>query len=184
MFSLEENDVRLLDSWECLRQSTRMMRRSFPEIWLMTFGFLLNFPWEMLQAPFYVGMTDGPSWEITKHCTIATMGDVLILLTCYWPVAFFSDQKRSWIKGPKKMELLSFLTLGLTITILFEILATRPMKLWKYSDSMPTLLTIGLTPILQWLILPLILVYFMKRIYSAEGNCSSWVNPSLTQTRP
>jgi hypothetical protein len=142
--------------------------RVFPEIWVIVFGFLLNFPWEMLQAPFFTGMTEGPFWEITRHCTEATLGDILILLISYWAVAAFTGRKRLWILKPKRQEVIFFLSIGLFITVVFEILATGPLKLWEYKEIMPTYFSIGLAPMLQWIILPLVLLYFFQRFYSSE----------------
>ncbi len=45
---------------------------------------------------------------------------------------------------------------GLLLTIVFELLATKYLDRWQYSDLMPVLpyLEVGLVPLLQWLALP------------------------------
>jgi hypothetical protein len=139
--------------------------RILPELWIAVFGFLLNFPWEMLQAPLFENMEEGQFWEVTKHCSTASLGDVVILLSCYWTISLLSKKNRSWIIKPSRREITWFLTLGLLITIVFELLAIRALDLWKYKTSMPTIFSIGLSPLLQWIILPLALLYFLRRFY-------------------
>jgi hypothetical protein len=123
----------------------------------------------MLQAPLFKKMADGNFWETTKHCTIAALGDVVILFSCYWIVSVFSNAKRSWVINPKKGEIGAFLSIGLVITIVFEIIAIEALGLWAYQDSMPTVLSIGLSPLLQWIILPIFILYLFHRIYPIQG---------------
>mgnify|MGYP001800300266 CR=1 FL=1 len=70
-----------------------------------------------------------------------------------------------WFRQPKWWQLSIFILVSLVITIVFEILATGVLNGWEYADIMPTLpvLGTGLTPILQWIILPLIIIWFVKR---------------------
>lgn len=140
----------------------------FPEVWIVFIGFLLNFLWEMLQAPLFQNMIDSPYWATTKHCIKATFGDVLILLIIYWTISIFSVKKRFWITEPLKLEITCFIALGLIITIVFEILAIKSLNLWQYSELMPRVFSIGLAPILQWIVLPLFLFVFLKRIYPSS----------------
>ncbi|MGB3755651.1 MAG: hypothetical protein WBA07_04665 [Rivularia sp. (in: cyanobacteria)] len=95
---------------------------------------------------------------------IATFGDVLIALTGFWTVAFFS-KSRCWFRQPKWWQLSIFILVSLVITIIFEKLATGVLNRWEYADIMPTLpvLGTGLTPIIQWIIIPLIIIWFVKR---------------------
>jgi hypothetical protein len=58
-----------------------------------------------------------------------------------------------------------FTGLGLAATILFEILATQVWHRWHYSDLMPTIpvLEVGLIPILMWILLPPLILWFVRR---------------------
>lgn len=51
------------------------------------------------------------------------------------------------------------------ITVVFEELATGPLNLWEYTDAMPVLpmLGTGLAPVAQWIILPLLQFWFVRR---------------------
>ncbi|MEA5594080.1 hypothetical protein [Rivularia sp. UHCC 0363] len=136
---------------------------NLPELNIAIFAFLLNFLWEVQQMPFFQ-LSDLSCWERTRNCTLATFGDVLIALTGFWTVAFFS-KSRYWFRQPKWWQLSIFILVSLVITVIFERLATGVLNRWEYADIMPILpvLDTGLTPILQWIIMPLIIVWFVKR---------------------
>ncbi len=62
-----------------------------------------------------------------------------------------------------KSGVVAFLAMGLVITIIFELLATGPLNRWEYSELMPTVIGVGVSPVGQWVILPLIQLWFVKR---------------------
>ena len=72
--------------------------RDAPETNIVLFGFLISFPWEMLQAPLYIGMAQAPHWSATLHCLVATLGDcALFLLAFGMTAAIFRN--RHWIRA-------------------------------------------------------------------------------------
>ena len=135
-----------------------------PEVNVALFAFLLNFVWEFLQVPFFQAMPDLAHWDAVKICVFATLGDVGIALVAFWSVAAMS-YARSWILSPSGQQVLAFVTVGVLITVVAEWLATDVLNRWAYATSMPTLplLGIGLLPLLQWLILPPLVVWFVRR---------------------
>ncbi len=56
-----------------------------------------------------------------------------------------------------------FLGFGLTYTAWSEWFNTSIRAAWTYSPAMPLVAGIGLSPLLQWLVLPLLLVWIMRR---------------------
>lgn len=134
-----------------------------PEVNVAIFAFLLNYPWEFLQVPFFAGMATAPHWETVKLCTRATLGDAGIALVAYWAVAL--PRSRGWILRATGGEVIAFAAVGVAITVAFEWLATEVLGRWDYADTMPTLplLGTGLAPILQWIILPPLIVWFVRR---------------------
>jgi hypothetical protein len=58
-----------------------------------------------------------------------------------------------------------FVLMGLALTIVLERLATGPLERWAYSDLMPIVpaLGVGLAPLVQWIVLPLALVWLVRR---------------------
>ena len=111
---------------------------NLPEANVIAFAFLLNYPWEFLQAPLFQDLVTAPHWEAVKRCSRAAVGDAVIALFAFWAVAAGS-RARSWILRPTHSQLLGFIGVGLAITIVIEQLATGSLGLWTYADTMPTI---------------------------------------------
>lgn len=135
-----------------------------PELNIGIFAFLLSFPWEMLQSPFFQGMTTARHGEAVRICTLATLGDVGLMLVNFWIVAWVGGGRR-WPLEPTVARVAGFTGLGLAATILFEILATQVWHRWHYSSLMPTIpmLEVGLIPLLMWGVLPPLFLWFVRR---------------------
>lgn len=136
-----------------------------PEFNVVIFALLLNFAWEILQAPLYAGMAAMPHAQVTRACLQATVGDAVIMLLAYGAVAVFA--RRRWIVAASGWQLAWFIAIGVSITAVIEWLATRGhwVGSWSYLPSMPLLpgTGIGLAPLLQWVLLPLLTVWFTRR---------------------
>lgn len=142
-----------------------------PELNVVVFAFLLNLAWEVWQVPFFQGMAEAPHWQGVLTCTRATAGDAGIALTAFW-VAAARAGTRYWILRPRRTDLGMFIGAGLVLTIAFEALATGALDRWAYAESMPRLpvLGTGLLPVLQWLLIPPLVVWFSRRqIGAAPG---------------
>ena len=144
-----------------------LARRGFlqtPELNVAIFSFLLNFVWEIWQAPFFAGMTEANHWTAVRECTRATAGDTVMMLVAFWAVAI-TTRSRAWIPHAGWRHVAGFTSIGFAMTVLMEWLATGPLNRWAYADSMPIvpLLGIGLLPALQWLLLPPLVVWFTRR---------------------
>ena len=137
-----------------------------PELNVAAFALLLNFAWEILQAPLFVGMAEMPHAQVTKACLQATVGDAVIMLFAYGVVSVVV-RSRSWILTSKGWQLSLFVAIGVSITAGIEWLATRGywMASWNYLPTMPLVpgTDIGLVPLLQWIVLPLLTVWFVRR---------------------
>lgn len=135
-----------------------------PELNVAVFAFLLNYPWEFLQAPFFRGLVEAPHWEAVKLCSLAAVGDAGIALAAFWAVAAAS-RTRLWIVRPTIAKVLGFIGIGLALAVAIERLATGSLNSWVYAESMLVvpLLEIGLAPFLQWIFLPPLLVWFVRR---------------------
>lgn len=133
---------------------------------MLLFGFLLNYPWEFIQAPLFDGMAGAPHWEAVKTCTRAALGDAVILLISYWLVAGLV-RSRDWITSSTGRELLLLIAFGVGITAVIEtlVLQGRWLTQWAYSAVMPVVpgWGIGLVPILQWVVLPPLAAVLARR---------------------
>jgi len=137
-----------------------------PETNIVIFGLLLNFAWEMLQMPLFALPAGVPYATITFFCGVATIGDALILLIGHAAAARAAGSRR-WLRGSNPMAWSLFIATGLVITVAIEILATttsNPQSGWRYSPLMPQLpLGVGLAPLLQWVVLPPLVIWLTRR---------------------
>lgn len=135
-----------------------------PELPLTGFGFLTHFVWEMLQVPWFTGMAEASHGSVVWLCIRATAGDVLILLFSFWLSSIACGHRQWLLKGEWKPAV-TLITTALVLTTVMEWLATGPLERWAYADSMPIvpLLGVGLTPLLQWLLLPPLIIWLTRR---------------------
>lgn len=140
-----------------------------PELSFALFAFLFHFVWEMWQVPFYEGMATAPHFEAVKSCTTASLGDALITIMAYWAGAAVGS--RHWPLKRQAGPLMIYLFTGLLITIIVEWLSVELLGRWDYVPGMPQLpvLGTGLAPLLQWLILPPIVLVIVRRQIGASA---------------
>jgi hypothetical protein len=135
---------------------------SLPEFNIYVFAFLLNFVWEFLQMPLFTAPpADMPHWDIVKIYAFASVADGFIMLIAYWMTSAFA-RSRYWFVAAERGHVLIFLIIGLAITSAIELIATE-MGVWTYSPLMPVLFGVGLSPFIQWVIPPLITLWFTRR---------------------
>ncbi len=135
-----------------------------PEIRLAAWGALLNGVWEFLQSPLYGDHARGGFYVLWTrlHCT---GGDVLILLGAFW-ITSLAFQSRRWWAGPRWGAVLLFLLLGLGYTAWSELYNTQVRGAWEYAPAMPLMFGLGAAPLLQWVLLPPVVLALMGRTRS------------------
>lgn len=134
-----------------------------PEIAIVMFAFLLNFLWEMLQEPFYEGMSAMRHWQAVRLCFKATAGDAVIALIAFSLVSVTARTRR-WVLQPTRWQVVGFVAFGVVQTIALEMRATR-LGLWHYSDAMPIVpfMDVGWVPLAQWIVLPPLILWLAGR---------------------
>ncbi|MDN3519827.1 hypothetical protein QWY84_19670 [Aquisalimonas lutea] len=135
-----------------------------PEFNVVLFAWLLNYPWEFLQVPFFRDMPTADHWEAIVLCTRAAGGDTLIALFAFWVVAL-AWRKRGWVLRPHSGHVAAFVLVGVAVTVGFEWHATVVADRWAYASRMPVVPVIGtgLSPLLQWIVLPPLVVWLVRR---------------------
>lgn len=135
-----------------------------PEWNVGVFSFLLNFVWELQQMPFFKLSPELSCLGVIRNCTLATVGDIGISMTAFWAVAALS-KSRQWFHQPSRWQTGSFILVGVVITVIFEVFSTGLLNLWEYAAIMPTLpfLGTGLLPVFQWILIPPLIIWFVKR---------------------
>lgn len=167
----------------CRQAGRRVL--NLPEVHITMFAFLLSFPWEMFQSPFFHGLAEAPHWEAVQLCTAATLGDVGIMLALFWVVAGFGGG-RHWVRRPKAGQVAGFTGLGLVVTVILEVLATHVWQRWSYSALMPVIpsIEVGLMPLLMWGVLPPFVIWFTQRQLMADSARGASVGIDAHTTEP
>jgi hypothetical protein len=135
-----------------------------PEFNVALFALLLNYPWEFLQVPLFQDMPTADHWDAIVLCSRAAGGDALIALLGFWVVAL-TWRCRDWMLRPRVGQVVAFALVGIVVTVGFEWHATVIAQRWAYAPHMPVipLLGTGLSPVLQWTLLPPLVVWLVKR---------------------
>ena len=118
---------------------------------------VLNYVWELAQAPLYVGLEDYDT-RVFWHCFVASLGDgimVLLIVAAGW----ITLRQPDWFVRPGISGYLVMIVAGLLLAVLVEWVAVHRLGHWAYTERMPTIprLEIGLMPILQMLVLPTVI---------------------------
>lgn len=130
-------------------------------------GFVLNFVWELLHGPLYKDF-EYDLWHILI-CTLASIADMLMVLLLFFAFSIGTNDPY-WIKRISISSSSVLIVFGGVGAIFLEMLHTSRGD-WQYTDEMPLfpLLDVGLTPILQFMILPWLSFLLTKKSISNWG---------------
>jgi len=115
----------------------------------------MSLVWEFAQMPLYTLGETGTAGEIIYAALHCTAGDVMIggfsLLAALFVFGAPGSPRHSHVR-----VLVATTSLGLGYTLFSEWLNTELRLAWTYSELMPVVpwLGTGLTPVLQWLLIP------------------------------
>jgi hypothetical protein len=134
-----------------MKEKMRRLWKTIATVFIV--AVVVNYPWELAQAPLYEGMSDFSLalW----HCFVASLGDGLLILPIFgagWAALRRSD----WFVNPGWSGYLVMFAVGLVIGVVVEWAAVHVMGRWAYAPRMPVIpiFNIGLAPIAQMLALP------------------------------
>ena len=127
-------------------------------------AFIMNLGWEISHVGLYTLWKEADGLRIAWSVFHCTVGDVLIALAMFalaaivlwradWPVS------RPWTGG------LIVVIAAMAFTAWSEWYNVYRAGAWGYAPSMPLIFGIGLTPLLQWLILPPMLVVAYRKLW-------------------
>lgn len=119
-----------------------------------------NYPWELAQAPLYVGMASFRA--MLWHCFVASLGDGLLILGIF-ATGWIALGRQTWFVHPRVQGYGVILITGLVIGGVIEWIAVHLMGRWMYTARMPLVpgLDIGVVPIVQMLVLPPLIFRFV-----------------------
>lgn len=123
-----------------------------------------NLVWEFAHIPLYTLWETGTRGEIVFAALHCTGGDVLIALSAIMLTLFLVGTPPWPATGGRRVILLT-LAFGLVYTLFSEWLNIEIREAWAYRDLMPVipLIGAGLSPVLQWIAVPLAAFWWAMR---------------------
>ena len=129
--------------------------------WMML-AFSLHLAWEIAQLPLYTLATDGDRMRIARYVLHCTLGDVLIATATFLLPALVW-RRLDWYRVQPLAGSAVMIVLALTYTAGSEWFNVYRRAAWAYTSSMPTVGGIGVAPLLQWILVPGLMVIVMRR---------------------
>jgi len=127
---------------------------------LSALTFAPHFVWEQVQCPlFYVHGTFDASHA---GMTLATVGDVGLTWGLYGLIAAVSRRWR-WARGGWSAPQLAGLVIAAALTAFTVEAVALHLGWWRYLDSMPRLLGLGLVPVAQLVLLTPLVIWLAER---------------------
>jgi hypothetical protein len=121
----------------------------------------LHYAWEMAQGPLFTNFASQDLLDHALPCLLAAVGD-LVLASIAFTVTAAMFRSWRWPTLPRwPVGATVWVAFGLLATVLIERLALRVGQ-WQYTTDMPTVLGVGISPLLQWTVIPIILVPILR----------------------
>jgi hypothetical protein len=137
-------------------------------IFIFILIFILNFIWEISQAFLYAPHYVGIAGLVAVHLR-ASLGDIflvflILMLDIFIFSKIFMEEKVKWIRITLMM--LS----GFVLAVVIEKYALATGR-WSYNPLMPIIpgLNVGLTPILQMMLIPPVVAMAWSRLWKNAG---------------
>ena len=135
---------------------------------------LANLGWEFAHMPLYTLWQTGTGSEIAFAALHCTGGDILIALAAVMLALLLAGQA-SWPESGNGPVIAITVILGLSYTLFSEWLNIEIRQSWAYRDVMPVIPVVdaGLSPVLQWIIVPLAAFWWALRPRTLRGDGSA-----------
>lgn len=125
------------------------------------FSLALHLVWEIAQLPLYVVWRDAEpaviAWAVV-HCTA---GDGLIALATF-ALACAWSRGVDWPWHSLRRGLPALLLSGVAYTVFSEWRNVYRLGWWAYTEQMPTIFGIGVSPLAQWVVVPVIALWILR----------------------
>ena len=134
-----------------------------PAVLWSALAFILNLAWEIAHVRLYTIWAEADGWRLAwalLHCTLGDVAIALVLFALAGIVLWRADwpASRPWTGS-------AIVAVGaIAYTVWSEWYNVYRAGSWSYTASMPMIFGIGLTPLLQWLVLPPVMVGAFRTI--------------------
>jgi hypothetical protein len=134
-------------------------------------SFALNLLWETAHSSLYT-YPDASGQYIAYAILHCTVGDAFIAMGSFL-LASFVLRDRDWPYSQPWAGGAIAAGFGLLYTVFSEWYNVSQTGNWGYAANMPLIFGIGLTPLLQWLVLPSLTVLCLRKIGTTEKRTNS-----------
>ena len=133
-----------------------------PETNLFLFAFLLNFVYEVWQAPYYEFYSSPSLADKIANLTHCTFGDGVIILVSGGVVSALV-RSRDWVLHPTPKLTFLFTSIGLVITLVIETYRVNISKVYGVPVFAVPILGMSALAVIQWIVLPPFILYLARR---------------------
>ena len=145
-----------------MRKATHDSNRKEPSaieqigIWAVL-AFAFNLAWEVAHVRLYALWVESDGSQIARSILHCSSGDVAIALTAY-ALAGFALARADWLRTRPWAGCAIVVVASITFTAFSEWYNVYRVGAWSYGSAMPTIFGLGLSPLMQWLVIPPALV--------------------------
>ncbi|HXI00033.1 MAG TPA: hypothetical protein VNI52_07170 [Sphingobacteriaceae bacterium] len=134
---------------------------------VLIIAFLFNLAWEVAQLPIYQDYAY--NFEHIAFCALASVADAIMVLLLYYSFSLIY-RTSLWVKNLTRQRIILLILVGGVGAILGEIRYTSEGN-WAYANVMPIIPVVnaGLSPVLQFMILPILIYYLGFQILKKTG---------------
>jgi hypothetical protein len=133
-----------------------------PETNLFLFAFLLNFVYEVWQAPYYEFYNSPSLAAKINDLTHCSFGDGVIILFSSWVVSVLM-RSRDWVLHPTLKLTVLFTSIGLLYTLAIETYRVNISHVYGVTVLAVPILGMSSLALIQWLVLPPFILYLARR---------------------
>lgn len=130
-------------------------------MWAIGLMLLCQYLWEFGEGPFYAGYTRLSTAHYAVICLYATFADLLIAAGGYAVVAIMWRSLRWPLHRRCVRPTIVWLIVGLATTFYLERRALAAGE-WAYKTWQPTVDKVGIIPLLQWIVVPLLVMTLFR----------------------
>jgi uncharacterized membrane protein YfcA len=120
-------------------------------------------PWELAQLPLYALWQNPDALHIASHLIKTLLGDVLIA-TGFYLVAGLVYGDMDWPPRHARRGAWLLAAVGFVFAACREGYHVYLADAWTYAPAMPLAFGIGITPLLQWLLLSPLMVIIVRHL--------------------
>lgn len=131
-------------------------------VWIVLAA-VLNSLWELAQLPLYGLWNDPDRSRIAAYLIHCILGDVLIATVLFFLTSMILRSFNWPADYPWRGGAL-VITLALVYTAFSEWYNVYEVKSWSYAPQMPLIGGIGVTPLLQWFVVPALMIIAIRRL--------------------